>query len=355
MKSTIAESNILASAERPPGFLLEPFKWAVPILIAMLRYKPEHLSDLIHLSRTRMHLIGTALAHVEGMPSSSELTEVLFRGAAEMVLDATLGYRPSGLKRALSVMPTFLMEAESYRGLVKLLADPDSARLIYHTFEIRDSTIRAMNDVPPQLRRVVFSMHENIGDMSSFSKGLRCLSMRSGKLSFDQLVSELARARQPNQLLAKLKSIVESLPLPDALPPARVHYAERIDSGRQLRALGKKWGNCLESYVWNVEHGQCAIYIWREAGLQAACSVTRSGRLGWFLDEVKGPENTDLEPKEYEKIVSAFEAVQIPSESVISSITQIVANDNLAWRPRPRRRRVRGAPPPVQMSLPDLT
>jgi hypothetical protein len=353
MKSTI-EHDILASAERPPGFLLEPFKWAIPYLIAMLRDQPKYLSDLMHLSRTRMHLIGTALAHVEGTPSS-ELTRVLFQGSAEMILDATVGHQPSGLKRAVSVMPSFLMEAESYRGLVKLLAEPDAARLIFHTFEIRDSTIRAMNDVPVPLRRVVFSMHENIGDMSSFSKGLRCISLRSGKLSFDQLVSELARARQPNQLLAKLKSIVESLPLPDALPPARVEHAERIDSGRQLRVLAKKWGNCLESYVWNVEHGQCAIYLWRDAGLQAACSVTRSGRLGWFLDEVKGPENTDLEPQDYVRILSAFEAVQIPSESVISSIAQIVANDNLTWRPRPRRRRVRGAPPPVEMSLLDLT
>jgi hypothetical protein len=247
------------------------------------------------------------------------------------------------------------MEAESYRRLVKLLAEPDAARLIFHTFEIRDSTIRAMNDVPAALRRVVFSMHETIGDMSSFSKGLRCISMRSGKLSFDQLVSDLARAHQPAQLLAKLKSIVENLPLPDVLPPARVHHAERIDSGCQLRALGKKWGNCLESYVWNVEHGQCAIYLWRDPALQAACSVTRSGRLGWFLDEVKGPENTDLEPQDHDKVLSAFEAVQIPPESVISSIAQIVANDNLTWRPRVRRRRARGAPPPVQMSLPDLT
>ena len=134
-----------------------------------------------------------------------------------------------------------------------------------------------------------------------------------------------------------------------------MHYAERIDSGRQLRALGKRWGNCLESYVWNVEHGQCAIYMWREPGLQAACSVTRSGRLGWFVDEIKGPENTELELKDYLKIVAAFETVQIPSELVIRSIAQIVANDNLTWRPRPRRRRVRVAPPPAQMSLPDLT
>lgn len=354
MQNTTVDLGIFASTERPPGFLLEPFKWAVSNLIAILQDWPEYLPDLVHLSRTRMHLIGTALAHTETAPTS-ELTKILFRGSAETILDATVGHRPPGLKRAMTVMPNFLIEAESYRGLVSLLAEPDAARLIYHTFEIRDSTIRAMNDIPAPLRRVVFSMHENIGDMSSFSRGLHCISMRSGRLSFDQLVSELARARQPNQLLARLKSIVDSLPLPGALPPARVGSAERIDSGRQLRALGKKWGNCLESYVWNVEHGQCAIYLWQDADLQAACAVTRSGRFGWFLDQIKGPENTDLEAQDHDKIISAFEAARIPSESIINSIAQLMANDNLAWRPRRRRHGIRGFPPLVETSLPDLT
>ncbi|MCW2189478.1 hypothetical protein AB7M45_002248 [Bradyrhizobium elkanii] len=118
MKNTIVELDILAPSERPPGFLFEPFKWAIPNLIAMLRDQPEYLSDLVHLSRTRMHLIGTALAHVEAKPSS-ELARVLFRGSAEMILDATVGRQPSGFKRAVSVMPSFLMEAENYRGLVK--------------------------------------------------------------------------------------------------------------------------------------------------------------------------------------------------------------------------------------------
>lgn len=353
MKTAAQELATLASIDRPPGFLIEPFKWAIPNLMAMLRDQPEYLPDLIHLSRTRMHLVGMALAHIESMPSS-EQAEILFRGSAEMILDATIGRQPSGLKRAVSVMPNYMMEADSYRGLVKLLAEPDAAHLIYQTFEIRDSTIRAISDIPSPLRRVVFSIHEDIGDMSSFSKGLHYISKRSGKLTFDELVAELACARQPNQLLAKLKTIVDSLPLPDVLPPARVAHAERIDSGRQLRNLAKKWGNCLESYVWNVEHGQCAIYLWQDASLQAACSVTRSGRLGWFLDEVKGPENADIERRDLDRIQTAFGAAQMPPESAISSIVQIVANDNLAWRPRRRRRLVRRLPPTDEISLLDL-
>ncbi|MHC2519013.1 hypothetical protein [Bradyrhizobium diazoefficiens] len=352
MKNAVSELAVSSSIERPPGFLLEPFKWAIPDVIAMLRDRPGHLSDLLHLSRTRMHLIGIALAHLESI-KIQHFAEILFRGSAEMILDAAIGRRPPGLKRAITVMPNVLMERQSYRTLVELLVEPPAARLLYHTFEIRDSTIRMMNDVPGPLRAALFSLHDTIGDMSSFSEGLRCISLRSGRISFDELVSELARAREPSQFLAKLKAIVEGLPLPDVLPPARVQHATRIDSSHQLRKLGKQWGNCLGNYVWNVEHGQCAIYLWRDARVQAACSVTRCGRLGWFLDEVRGPENADIESPDVDNIQNAFREAGIPPEAAIGSIAQIVASDGLS-PPRRRRRRVRGFPPPADITLPDL-
>jgi hypothetical protein len=355
MENTVAELGILASTERPPGFLLEPFKWAIPKLLVMLQNQPEYLIDLVHLTRTRMHLVGLALAHLEGMPSS-ELSDVLFRGSAETILQTAVGQRPTGLKRAVSVMPNYMLKQESYRELVTLLTEPDAARLIYHSFEIHDATIRAMSDIPAALRGVAFSLHENADvDMSSFSKGLRCIAMRSGKLSFEDLVSELANACQPGQFFAKLKSIVESLPLPDALPPARVHRAERIDSGSQLRALAKEWGNCLGSYVWNVDNGQCAVYVWRDGDLQAACHVTRCGRLGWFLEDTKGPENSDLERRDLDTIFGAFESARIPPVSDITSIAQLVAHENVPWRERRPHRRVRSLPLPEEIPSLDPT
>jgi hypothetical protein len=135
------------------------------------------------------------------------------------------------------------------------------------------------------------------------------------------------------------------LPLPDALPPACVHCAERIDSGCQLRTLGKEWGNCLGSYVWNVDNGQCAIYLWREVNFQAACHVTRSGRLGWFLEDVKGPQNSDIEQQDLDMIYPAFEGEKILPASDIVSISQLIAHDRLPWR---QRRRLSASSPPEE-------
>ncbi|SIO57571.1 hypothetical protein SAMN05443247_08574 [Bradyrhizobium erythrophlei] len=352
MTTWLAEFPVPYSTDKPPGFLLEPFRWAIPRLIAIVRDQPGYLPDLIDLSHTRMHLIGVALAHLQTDPGT-DLAEILFRGPAETLLEFSVGRQPPGLKRAVRIMPNYMMEAESYRALVRLLDEPQAARFFHHAPEIRDSTIRAMSDVPVELRAALFCLQENIVDMSSFSEGLRHIARRSGRLTFDGLVAELARARQPQQLVARLKSFVDTLPLPDALPPARVHHATRIDSGRQLRELGKKWGNCLESYVWNVEHGQCAIYLWRHGGFQAACSVTRSGRLGWFLDQIKGPENADVTPTEEETIQTAFRAAGILPESVIGSIAQIMALDGLPRRRGRHLARVRGLSVRDEITLPD--
>ena len=61
--------------DRPPGFLLNPLKWAALPMMALLQNQPLYLADLIHLTRTRMHLIGIALAHVGG-GRSAELAEL---------------------------------------------------------------------------------------------------------------------------------------------------------------------------------------------------------------------------------------------------------------------------------------
>lgn len=323
MKNVAVTQDLPSATDKPPGFLLEPFGRAIPIIVATLQSNPEYVSDFLYLSRTRMHLIGMGLAHIHDIPDAG-LAETFFRKPAGRILDEIIGHRPTGLKRAIGHMPDYMMQAETYRALVQLLAEPVTARMIHHADRIYDSKIRMITDVPGPLRATIFSMHRDIEDMSSFLAGLRCIALRRGRSSLDELVSELASARQPDQFVARLKSIVDSLPLPDALPPTRVQYARRIDSGIELSDLGKRWQNCLDRYVWDMEHGRCSIYLWQHAGVQAACEVTRCGRFGWFLNEVRGPGNARIEGPDMDDIRKAFESAGILGESVINSIRQIL-------------------------------
>lgn len=322
----------------PPGFLLAPFRWATGRVIAVLQYEPGLLADLIHLSRIRMHLIALALAHVEG-DVPAEFGQILFRGSAGDILDAVIGRRPVGLKRVVQCLPGRVLEAESYRRLVQLLDDPAAAKLLYHAGEIDDPAIKIIDDVPVALRSVVFAMQDWFRGMESLNDGLRYLVRRGGASSFDAFVSDLAHIRQPEQLIAKIKSIVEALPLPDFVPPAKVGHARRIDRTAEIRSLAKRWRNCLETYIWRVDGGESAIYLWEDAELQAICAVRRRARLGWFLDQVKGPRNDEVEPAHLETIRNAFDSSGMPPYSIIKAVEDIVDMAGMrGLRRRPRRR-----------------
>lgn len=68
MKNVAVTQDLPSLIDKPPGFLLEPFGWAIPIIVATLQNHPEYVSELLYLSRTRMHLIGMGLAHIHDIP-----------------------------------------------------------------------------------------------------------------------------------------------------------------------------------------------------------------------------------------------------------------------------------------------
>ncbi len=330
-------------SQRPPGFLLAPFGWATGRVIAALQYEPGLLADLIFLSRTRMHLIALALAHAES-DAPAELRQILFHGSAGDILDAAIGRRPVGLKRVIQCLPGNVLEAESYRRLVQLLDDPAASKLLYQTSMIDDPAIKMFDDIPAVLRSVVLPMQAQLFGIYSLGDGLRYLVRRGAAPSFDALLAEFADVRQPEQLVAKIKSIVEALPLPDALPTVQVGLARRIDHATDLRKLAKRWKNCLESYIWRVDEGGCAIYLWEHAGIQAVCAVTRCSRLGWFLNEVNGPRNAEIEPPHLETIRNAFDDAGMPPRSIIEAVERIVSWSGALPRRQRHRSRRNGQP-----------
>jgi hypothetical protein len=328
------------TASRPPGFLLVPFGWAAGRMLALLHQSPELIGELLYISPARVHLIGLALAHTEGGPDP-ELTHILIRGSAGEILDSVVGRRPIGLKRIFRCLPRGVLEPASYRRLIRLLDDPAAAKMLHHAGTIDDAAIKIIDDVPAEIRTAVFAMQAWFRGMEFLADGLRCLVRRGAAASYDQLIDELSSVRQPDQMIAKIKMIVEALPLPDALPPASVGHARRIDRVAEVRDLAKRWRNCLESYIWRIDGGECAVYLWEHDGIQAACMMRRRGRLGWFLDEIKGPRNTDIEQPHLDLIVEAFDAAGTPPYQQIKAVEDIV---DMAGVRGLRRRPRRGAP-----------
>ncbi len=144
-----------------PGFLLTPFGWAAEPLAAMARAEPAFLAHLLELGRPRMHVIALALAHVE-----DEMTPLfalfLARASAREIVDRVLGRRPAGLTRALQRLPDGVLERDSYRGLVDLLDEPESAKLLHHADQIDDSTIRLLGEKLFKLKRFTILNHAGL-------------------------------------------------------------------------------------------------------------------------------------------------------------------------------------------------
>jgi hypothetical protein len=93
------------------------------------------------------------LAHWPG-EIDAPFARLLIPGAPPAVLDAVLGRRPNGLKRALGHLPAGVLPRASYRQLIELLEEPATAALIYHVDVLSDEYIGALHGVPPPLRRV---------------------------------------------------------------------------------------------------------------------------------------------------------------------------------------------------------
>jgi hypothetical protein len=285
------------------------------------------LVDLFGVTRERMHLIALALAHMEGL-GSLETASLLIRDPTRAVLQRVLRRCPIGIKRVLKHLPPQVLRRQNYVALVDLLDNPESARVLHHATSINDLVIQVLAELPPSLRRPLSSaVPDWPRTLVGLSQGLQFLVCRGAKGSFDDLVASLAAVTARRQLTALVREWIGSLPLPETMPPRTISNARRLDSGKELCSLAKTWHNCLDSYTDSMDAGHCAVYLWEDANNPAACLVRRRDRLGWFLDEVQGPNNIDLDPDHVQVIGAAFAKADVLRASVVSALEAILYPD----------------------------
>ena len=264
----------LEGKQLSPGFLLTPFGWAALPLALVVSAYPSLLADLFGVTQERMHLIALALAHVE-QPSSFETASLLIRGSTRAVLQHVLGRCPIGIRRVVKHLPPHVLQRQNYRRLVDLLDDRESAKVLHHASKIDDLAVQVLADLPRPLRRLPLAVLDWAWQLNGFADGLEFLVARGINRSFDDLVAQLATVTARPQLRAMIRGWVESLPLPETIPPARIGNARRLDNSQEIRSLARTWRNCLDSYTEDIDAGSCAIYLWDDADSSAACLARR--------------------------------------------------------------------------------
>jgi hypothetical protein len=333
----------LSALQPSPGYLMVPFGWAAKPLGSLLQADLSLCPAIFTLSRRRMHLIALALAHWTH-EIDAEFARLLIIGSPIVVLDIVLDQRPNGLKRALERLPTRVLSQDGYRRLIELLKEPATAKLIYHvdSIPIQEEYLAMLHSIPAPLRRIAARAVDELSVRpEGLIDGLHLLAARGAAPSFEALVADLAAIRQPTQFAARIGKLVQQLSLPEALPPRVVQGAIRLDSPGDIRRLAKRWKNCLgERYVDAVNDGRSAVYLWHHAAAPAACVVTRHGRLGWALEDAKGPENAELPTARLEEIHHAFATAGIPQDVVVEAIedcARVLSIHERRFRRRGRR------------------
>jgi hypothetical protein len=306
---------------RRPGFLLEPLGWVQGRLTKAIEDEPDLIDLVFGLDHPRMHLMALALAHMTD-EVTSDLAAILLQGPRTAILNLSVGHCSVGIGRALRHLPTKVFPSEIYSNLVDLLDDPVTGKFLHHTGSITDLIITSLYNLPPALRRpAIMAMFNQIDGMISFTDGLRFLGSRTG-LPFDALVNQIGALDQLDQVVATIRQLVDSLPLPDTLPPVEIGVFRRLDAIAEIRQLAKNWENCLADYLFNINEGTSAIYL--SDHLEAVCFLCRHGRMGWFLVQAKGPRNSAIVPDHLAQIHDAFANAGIPSSSMIEPIKNII-------------------------------
>src|ERR1035437_8782560 len=271
-----------------------------------------------------MHLTALALAHMTS-EVTPDLVLILLQGSRKTILNLSVGHRPVGIDRVLSHLPPKVLTAESYRKLTDLLLVPATAKFLHHRTSITDLIITGLHTLPAALRSVaIMAMFNQIDDMIRFVDGLRVLASRAG-LRFDTLAHQIGALDQSDQVAAKIRQLVDGLPLLDTLPPVEIGGFWRLDTVAEIRDLAKNWCNCLAGYLFSVNDGTSAIYLSEQ--LEAVYSLGRHGRMGWFLLQTKGPRNADIEPDQLAQIHAAFADAGIPEAAIIDPIKSIIQTD----------------------------
>jgi hypothetical protein len=276
-----------------------------------------------------MHLISLGLAHLNP-PVPPDIGRLLVRGSMRQVLDRVLGQRPAGMRRVLRRLPVQVLRRANYRRLVSLLADPEAAKVLHHADEIDDTAIWVLGELPQSLRRpLAFALPGWPRKLNGLTDSLQFLVCRGIAANVNELVARLATVTTWPQLVAMVEFWVSMLPLPEAMPPVSVGKARRLDLVEEVYSLGRAWRNCLSIYCRAIDDGRCAVYLWEDGEQPAACLVRRHGRLGWFLDEVKGPQNSEAQPDQVAAIGRAFVEVGVPWSQVVAAIENIATcNDS---------------------------
>ena len=138
------------------------------------------------------------------------------------------------------------------------------------------------------------------------------------------MVSELGALDQTDQVIAGIADSSIACLCPFPCHRLLLVSSAELTTLAKFKKLAKTWDNCLADYLHTVNDGTGAVYQSDADGLPAVAFVLRYGRLGWLLNQIKGPKNIDIEASRQSSSQNAFLEAGIPTFIDMAAIKDLV-------------------------------
>lgn len=282
----------LASAcRRPaePSSLLNMLAGEFAPRIAALWPAPH--AEFLAAPADRRHLVFLGLALGRNL---AELKHAVLHELPKRALRAVLPDGPAGLGRALGRLGEVAWPADDYRRLLALLGEPAPAKRLRHAEAISPNIVRRMAAMPPPMAGA-FELAWELNDdaVALLREAHAAIRVREGRIQADAAAARWAQVRSAKALFEVVgDDLCAELPPP---PFAGTERLRPLTSKAEIRAVAKRYGNCLADRIYLAATGQAAYFEWTgKPG--AVVEVLRCHVFGWRLDEARGPRNAPVAP-----------------------------------------------------------
>lgn len=257
-------------------------------------WAPPH-GAYLEMPAQRRHLVHFALA-LGVSEAAGPIAAALAGERADVLARRLIGHAPTGFVRALGRIGEPAWSGEDYLLLFLLFSDEAAAAVLLQTPEITVEIARALDRMPDGLRVHAIARHlKGAEAAAALSDAWTALRDVRGEAVAAAAAARWARASDDKRLFAMAAQDVA--PHLFDLAPFPVHPdMRRLGGVTALEEAGRRFRNCLATYVERAALGSVALYEW--AGpVPAAFAFSRDGFFGWRLEEARGVGNVVLDPE----------------------------------------------------------
>lgn len=250
-------------------------------------------------SSARRHLVCLTFALTGGLDTAGAILAVeapLRSAVRRLVPDA-----PDGLVRALGRLGETAWTAEDYRGLVALLRQGASAKLIRHAEAVGPDVVRRLRLAPSALANAPEALSGlNEDAVRLVAECYEAIQTRDGPAAAEAAQIRWARAGTGKALLAMVADdVLMEIPAP---PHPGTPRLRPLATKAAFREKGRQYRNCLVDQAAHAVAGQSAYYEWIEPP-GAVVEITRDAVFGWRLSQARLANNRSVPKALRERVV----------------------------------------------------